>query len=89
MDMAGLDENFKSMIGEQLDIQGKKAADRSRANPKKRLQYLAAGTAGATAPQETGYGAITKQGGEIVTAALWGTSEIRIIILVVNFTIIT
>ena len=23
MDMAGLDEKFKSMIGEQLDIQGK------------------------------------------------------------------
>ena len=27
MDMMGLDEKFKSMIGEQLDIQGKEAAD--------------------------------------------------------------
>ena len=31
----------------------------SRANPQKRLQYLAAGTAGASAPQGAGYGAVT------------------------------
>jgi len=31
----------------------------SRANPKERLQYLAAGTAGAAAPQGAGYGAVT------------------------------
>ena len=30
-----------------------------RANPKERLQYLAAGTAGAAAPQGAGYGAVT------------------------------
>ena len=137
MDMAGLDEKFKSMIGEQLDIQhklkpdrhsekahragrhlfqvqGKEEADRSRANPvhggkrlsqrrderqdrpagkgmesgvcqadrrtgnaqpavsriergsersranpQKRLQHLAAGAAGAAAPQGAGYGAVT------------------------------
>jgi len=86
MDTAGLDEKFKSMIGEQLDIQGKlkpverrlatlkkahraighlfqvqgkKEADRSRANKKERLQYLAAGTAGTNAAQDTRYGAVT------------------------------
>ena len=30
----------------------------SRANPKERLQYLAAGTAGAAAPQGAGFGSI-------------------------------
>ena len=34
-------------------------SERSRANPKERLQYLAAGTEGATAPQGAGYGAVT------------------------------
>ena len=32
---------------------------RSRANPQERLQHLAAGTAGAAAPQGAGYGAVT------------------------------
>ena len=32
---------------------------RSQANPKERLQYFAAGTAGAAAPQGAGYGAVT------------------------------
>ena len=36
-----------------------KLSERSRENQKERLQYLAAGTAGTTAPQKTGYGAIT------------------------------
>ena len=31
----------------------------SRANPKERLQHLAAGTAGAATPQGAGYGAVT------------------------------
>ncbi len=36
MDMAGLDEKFKSMIGEQLDIQGKlKPVERRLGTPKK------------------------------------------------------
>ena len=34
-------------------------SERSRANPKERLQYLAAGTAGAAAPQGAGCGAVT------------------------------
>ena len=33
--------------------------ERSGENQKERLQYLAPGTAGTTAPQKTGYGAIT------------------------------
>jgi len=33
----------------------------SRANPKERLQYLAAGTAGAAAPQGAGYGTVTSR----------------------------
>ncbi len=37
MDMAGLDEKFKSMIGEQLDIQGKLTAERKTLNQR----YLA------------------------------------------------
>ena len=37
-----------------------------RANPKERLQHLAAGTAGATAPQGAGYGAVTDKGGGAV-----------------------
>ena len=32
-----------------------------RANPKERLQHLAAGTAGAAAPQGAGYGAVTSR----------------------------
>ena len=36
-----------------------RGSERSRANPKERLQYLAAGTAGAAAPQGAGYGAVT------------------------------
>ena len=31
--VTGLDKRFKSMTGEQPNIQGKKAADRSGANP--------------------------------------------------------
>ncbi len=39
MDMAGLDEKFKSMIGEQLDIQGKlKTVERRLATLKKHLE---------------------------------------------------
>ncbi len=39
MDMAGLDEKFKSMIGEQLDIQGKlKPVERRLATLKKHLE---------------------------------------------------
>ncbi len=39
MDMAGLDEKFKTMIGEQLDIQGKlKPAERRLATLKKYLE---------------------------------------------------
>ena len=37
-----------------FQVQGEKAADRSRANPQERLQYLAAGTVGAAAPQGGG-----------------------------------
>ena len=158
MDMAGLDEKFKSMIGEQLDIQGKlKPVERRLATLKKhleqadicfkykgkkplteteqilltaakdylkgvmngkttiptktwkeeytkltaerktlnqrylalkeevkeaekikkeRLQYLAAGTAGTTAPQKAGYGAITDRAAGLsmlATAALFWT----------------
>jgi hypothetical protein len=51
----------------------KGGSERSRTNKKNRLQYLAAGK---TAPQKTGYGTIKN-------------SEIRIMILVVKFTIIT
>jgi len=36
-----------------------RGSERSRANPQERLQHLAAGTAGAAAPQGAGYGAIT------------------------------
>ncbi len=35
-----------------------RGSERSRENQKERLQYLTAGTAGATAPQKAGYGAI-------------------------------
>ena len=39
MDMMGLDEKFKTMIGEQLDIQGKlKPAERRLATLKKYLE---------------------------------------------------
>ena len=39
MDMTGLDEKFKSMIGEQLDIQGKlKPVERRLATLKKHLE---------------------------------------------------
>ena len=39
MDMAGLDEKFKSMIGEQLDIQGKlKPVERQDYNPDKDME---------------------------------------------------
>ena len=44
-----------------FQVQGKEAADRSRANQKERLQYLAAGTEGTTASQKAGYGAITRR----------------------------
>ena len=41
MDMAGLDEKFKSMIGEQLDIQGKlKPVERRLATLKKALRAI-------------------------------------------------
>lgn len=36
-----------------------RGSERSRENQKERLQYLAAGTAGITAPHKAGYGAIT------------------------------
>ena len=36
-----------------------RGSERSRANPQERLQHLAAGTAGAAAPQGAGYGAVT------------------------------
>ena len=36
-----------------------RGSERSRAKPQERLQHLAAGTAGAAAPQGAGYGAIT------------------------------
>ncbi len=52
------------------------AADRSRENQKERLQYLAAGTAGTTAPQKAGYGAITDRAAGLsmlATAALFWT----------------
>ena len=35
-----------------------RGSERSRANPQERLQHLAAGTAGAAAPQGAGYGAV-------------------------------
>ena len=39
MDMAGLDEKFKSMIGEQLDIQGKlKPVERRLGTLKKHIE---------------------------------------------------
>ena len=36
-----------------------RGSERSRANPQERLQHLAAGTAGAAAPQGAEYGAVT------------------------------
>ena len=36
-----------------------RGSERSGENQKERLQYLAAGTAGTTAPQKTGYGEMT------------------------------
>lgn len=44
-----------------------RGSERSRANPKERLQYLASETAGAAAPQGAGYGAITGRAAGIVT----------------------
>ena len=38
-----------------------RGSERSRANPQERLQYRAAGTAGAAAPQGAGYGAVTRR----------------------------
>ena len=43
--------------------------ERSRENQKERLQYLAAGTAGTTAPQKAGYGAITSKAAGLSTSA--------------------
>ena len=43
-----------------------RGSERSRANPQERLQHLAAGTAGAAAPQGAGYGAVTDKGGGAV-----------------------
>ena len=48
-----------------------RGSERSRANPKEHLQYLAAGTAGAAAPQGAGYGAVKDRAAEIVTAVLF------------------
>ena len=48
-----------------------RGSERSRANPQERLQYLAAGTAGAAAPQGAGYGAVTDRAAGIATAALF------------------
>ena len=40
MDMTGLDETFKSMIGEQLDIQGKlKPVERRLGTLKKNIEH--------------------------------------------------
>ncbi|MCX4379943.1 MAG: hypothetical protein OSJ61_27960, partial [Lachnospiraceae bacterium] len=43
-----------------------RGSERSRENQKERLQYLAAGTEGTTAPQKAGYGAITDRAARIV-----------------------
>ncbi len=51
-----------------LQVQGKKAADRSRANPKERLQYLAAITAGAATTQGAECGTVTDRAAGIVNA---------------------
>ena len=45
-----------------------RGSERSGENQKERLQYLATGTEGTTAPQKTGYGTITDG------AAGWSTS---------------
>ena len=42
----------------------------SRANPQKRLQHLAAGTAGAAAPQGAGYGAVISRAAGQSTSTL-------------------
>ena len=47
-----------------------RGSERSRTNPQERLQHLAAGTAGAAAPQGAGYGAVTGRAAGIATAAL-------------------
>lgn len=41
----------------------KRGSERSRENPKKRLQYLATGTVGIRAPQDAGYGTVIDSGG--------------------------
>lgn len=46
-------------IGYLFQVQGQKEADRSRANTKERLQYLAARTAGTRTAQNAGYGTVT------------------------------
>lgn len=43
-----------------------RGSKRSRANPKERLQYLTTGTAGTTAPQGAGYGAVKDRAARIV-----------------------
>ena len=52
-----------------------RGSKRSGDNQKKRLQYLAAGTAGTTAPQKTGYGAVTDRAAGLsmlaTTALFW------------------
>ena len=53
-----------------------RGSERSGENQKERLQYLAAGTAGTTAPQKAGYGAITDRAAGLsmlATAALFWT----------------
>ena len=46
-----------------------RGSERSRENQKERLQYLAAGTAGTTATQGAGYGAIADRACQIVQCA--------------------
>ena len=53
-----------------------RGSERSGENQKECLQYLAAGTAGTTAPQKAGYGAITDRAAGLsmlATAALFWT----------------
>ena len=55
------DEYAKTTAGRKTLNQPciERGSERSLENQKERLQYLAAGTEGTTAPQKTGYGAIT------------------------------
>ena len=55
------------MCGLAAVSRAERRGKRSRANPQERLQHLAAGTAGAAAPQGAGYGAVTDRAAGIVS----------------------